>query len=431
MYAYESLLHRPILEKISDFERNGRPLHSIFAQQFGRTTVERICDTADRIRILARMEKPFSHVQRDTDSGNRPGTFLSGLLSNKRAMLFFTQASTRTFLSFQAACQLLGITCNEIRDPSLSSEVKGEHIMDSIRMFSTYFDTIIMRSKQPDLAERSAYLMNELESVRGANVPIINAGSGADEHPTQALLDIYTLRRIFRFQDSGSGADESQFLRLKEKCLQEKGFELTKGIEEKTIAFVGDIGRGRTVRSLSQLLSLYRGVKLHFVAPEHEVLQLQPDLRRFLQNQGIHVQEHSDVHEVLDIADAIYMTRIQREHDTADVSDFLANIPIDDFKRRFCMDMDKVRKMQEHAAILHPFPRYGWDAKHERIPAEVEIPFEVDKDPRARYFDQASNGMWVRSALISYHFNADSIIHDEFERLCPPEFQTYNRAVTG
>ena len=121
------------------------------------------------------------------------------LLHHKRAMLYFTQPSTRTFLSFMAACQILGITCNEVRDPTTSSETKGETRFDSIRMFSSYFDLIIMRSKLARLAETCAYLMNDLESSGNRSVPIVNAGSGADEHPTQALLDIYTLQRTFQF----------------------------------------------------------------------------------------------------------------------------------------------------------------------------------------------------------------------------------------
>ncbi|MBI2195004.1 MAG: aspartate carbamoyltransferase [Planctomycetes bacterium] len=434
MYAYEAKIRRPILQKTADFERNGRLVHVIFAQQFDRGLVDRVSDTADRVRTLGRIERPRSQSNRDADGdrrSQRPGSFLSGLLSHKRAMLYFTQASTRTFLSFQAACQILGITCNEIRDPSLSSEVKGEHPMDSIRMFSTYFDLIIMRSREPELAERSAYLMNELAAHSERTVPILNAGSGADEHPTQALLDLYTLRRIFEFPDARGGSDETRFLRLREKYLRQSKVDLRRGIDGKSIAFVGDVGRGRTVRSLAQLLTLYRGITMHFVAPEHPVLQLQPDLRHFLQSHGIQINEHSDVNEVLGDVDALYMTRIQREHDTPDLARFLASIPLDEFRRRYCLDLDKLDRMREYAAVLHPFPRYGWDKKADRVPSEIEIPFEIDTDPRAKYFEQAENGMWLRAALIAYLFNADELVREEYDRLCPPELQTYNRAVLG
>lgn len=431
MYAYENKIRRPILQKTADLERNGRLSHIIFAQQFNRNLLDRICDTTDRIRTLARIERPRAQSQgtfNDVES-HQPRSFLSGLLSNKRAMLYFSQASTRTFLSFQAACQLLGITCNEIRDPSLSSEVKGEHMMDSIRMFSTYFDILIMRTKVPELAERSAYLMNEMESVREKLVPIINGGSGADEHPTQALLDVYTLGRIFRFADERGNSDDTRFFRLRDKYQRKDGFELQRGIDGKSIAFVGDIGRGRTVRSLAQLLGLFRNIKMHFVAPEHSVLQLQPDLRHFFQERRIEIYEHSDLNEVIDKVDAVYMTRIQREHDSGDVADFLSNIDISDFRHRFCLDEEKVERMRDYAAILHPFPRYGWDRKRGRVPEEIEIPFEIDTNHRAKYFQQAENGMWARAALIAYLFDADSFIQEEYDRLYPPELQTYNRAV--
>jgi aspartate carbamoyltransferase catalytic subunit len=271
--------------------------------------------------------------------------------------------------------------------------------------------------------------MNELMSQRQRQVPIINAGSGADEHPTQALLDIYTLRRIFNFSDSrGDSADDTRFIRLRDKY-RKTSVDLEKGLDGKSIAFVGDIGRGRTVRSLAQLLSLYDGIKLHFVAPNHQVLQLQSDLRRFLEQEDIKVFEHDDINEVIEEVDAVYMTRIQREHDTGDVAQFLKDIPIEQFRNRYCLDLEKVSRMRDYAAILHPFPRYGWTG--DSVPPEIEIPFEIDTNPRSLYFEQAENGMWTRAALISFLFNADVAIQEEYERLYPHTLQTYNRAVLG
>ena len=190
--------------------------------------------------------------------------FLINLLHHKRAMLYFTQPSTRTFLSFMAACQILGMTCNEVRDPSTSSETKGETRFDSIRMFSSYFDVIIMRSPIARLAESCAYLMNDLETSGSRSVPIVNAGSGADEHPTQALLDIYTLQRSFQFASPKDSPSANRFEELRER----KGYAgLTKGLSQKTYGFCGDIGRGRTVRSLAMLLAMYENVRLVFIAP--------------------------------------------------------------------------------------------------------------------------------------------------------------------
>ena len=149
----------------------------------------------------------------------------------------FVGVETRTFLSFQSACHILGVQPSEIRDSSTSSERKGESVEDSLRTFSSYVDLIIMRSPRVGLAERMAAVLDQ--SPRP--VPVINAGSGPDEHPTQALLDVYTLQRSFR---SASG------------------------IDGKTVCMVGDLKRGRTVRSLARLLTRYRDVRLLFASPE-------------------------------------------------------------------------------------------------------------------------------------------------------------------
>src|SRR5687768_14173520 len=131
LLLYESRLQRPVRMKAPEFERNGRIRHVIFSGQFSMQLLEELGGIADMIRILSK-----SRAGQD---------FLINLLPHRRAMLYFTQPSTRTFLSFMAACQIVGITCNEVRDPSTSSETKGETRFDSIRMFSSYFDTIIMR----------------------------------------------------------------------------------------------------------------------------------------------------------------------------------------------------------------------------------------------------------------------------------------------
>ncbi len=239
LVLYESRLQRPVRMKTPEFERNGRIRHVIFSGQFSAPFLDELGGIADMIRILSK-----SRAGQD---------FLINLLPHRRAMLYFTQPSTRTFLSFSAACQILGMTCNEVRDPSTSSETKGETRFDSIRMFSSYFDVIIMRSPIARLAESCAYLMNDLESSGNRTVPILNAGSGADEHPTQALLDVYTLQRSFQFDSPKDSPTANRFDDLRER----KGYAgLTKGLADKTYGFCGDIGRGRTVRSLAMLLAL-------------------------------------------------------------------------------------------------------------------------------------------------------------------------------
>ena len=226
---YESLTKRDVGAKNHDMHRNGRLKHLIFGSQLNTKLLAKLFRSADVIRQLSR-----------DPEGNRR---LRGLLAHRRAMLYFTQPSTRTFLSFMAACQILGITCNEVRDPKTSSEVKRESKLDSIRMFSSYFDVIIMRSQISDYAECCAYLMNDLERNQHRSVPIINAGAGSDEHPTQALLDAYTITRTFDFDENSLKHDS----RLNE--LRAKYPNLTSGMDNKTYAFCGDIGRGRTVRS--------------------------------------------------------------------------------------------------------------------------------------------------------------------------------------
>ena len=374
--AYESRLARPTIAKIPEFEHNGRLKHVLFAQQFSREDLDRLADTATQIRAISR-----------TKTGCE---FLKDLLSHKRAMLYFTQASTRTFLSFEAACQILGLTTSDIRDPSVSSEYKGESPLDSIRMFSSYFDVIVMRSSAANFAECSAYLMNDLAQFNQRNVPIINAGSGADEHPTQALLDIYTLQRSFALE---STKDSSQWTRFND--LRRKYPGLTKGLDDKVCGFCGDIGRGRTVRSLSILLTLYNNVTLYFIAPDHPKLKLSPEMHARLSDAGVTVREASSIADVIDKLDVLYMTRIQHEHDTEEDARFFAK---PENTASFKLRAEDVARMKEYAVIMHPFPRND------------EIPTEIDTDPRAMYFRQARNGMWIRAAVLASVFNVDSKI---------------------
>src|SRR5262245_59108388 len=388
---YRSRIERPPQLKVAEFDREGRLRHVIFSGQFPVDLLEDLAATADKIRLLSRAR-----------SGQ---DFLLKLLHHKRAMLYFTQPSTRTFLSFMAACQILGMTCNEVRDPTTSSETKGETRFDSIRMFSSYFDLVIMRSPIARLAEACAYLMNDLERTDNRSVPIINAGSGADEHPTQVLLDVYTLQRTFQFANP---VDSPVVSRL--DVLRREFPRLKTGLAGKVYGFCGDIGRGRTVRSLAALLAQYADVTLVFVSPDHPTLRLGKDLRRRLDQRGVRMIELESLDEPFDGKpaigqfDALYMSRIQKEHNLeADESAF-AKI---DFSR-YKLTQALVARMKPYAPILHPFPRdqhFG------------EIPPEIDDDPRAMYFRQARNGMWIRAALLAHLFNVDHQVaryyHDE------------------
>ncbi len=398
-YDYEARLNRPVKVKIPDFQTGERLNHIIFADQLTRPTLERLTRTADQIRVLAK-----------STEGSR---YLNDLLRHKRAMLYFTQPSTRTFLSFMAACQILGIACSEVRDPATSSESKGETPFDSMRMFSSYFDIVIMRSRIPQFAECCAYMMNDLRQTSRRSIPVVNGGAGADEHPTQALLDIYTIQRVLSFYHPRDSSHWTYFDELRE---QYSG--LRKGIDGKIFGFSGDIRRGRTIRSLAQLLSQFEGVKLYFISPKHPKLALPQDFRVRLLNRGVEVREfHSfddkiDGVPVIEAVDCLYMTRIQREHNRPEDEEEFREIDFGKYR----LNPKLVARMKSYAPILHPFPR---DAEF------GEIPTSIDEDPRAHYFRQARNGMWIRAALLAYLFDVDATIMDYYSNYTK-EVRDYN-----
>ncbi|MDG1873354.1 MAG: hypothetical protein P8J27_05560 [Mariniblastus sp.] len=389
---FSTLLQRPVEEKNREFQRQGRLKHMISASQLSIPLLEKLCHSANVIRKMSREPKGNERLRK--------------LLAHKRAMLYFTQPSTRTFLSFMAACQILGLTCNEVRDPKTSSEVKRESRMDSIRMFSSYFDVIIMRSQIADFAECCAYLMNDLEKQERRSVPIINAGVGSDEHPTQALLDMYTIIRTFDFDESS----ESRPSRLAD--LRRSYPNLASGPAHKTYAFVGDIGRGRTVRSLATVLAQYDGVKMFFISPDHEVLQLDDSLRQSLKKSGVVVEEFNSLEtdyqgqSLLSQIDCLYMTRIQREHNSEQAEKEIAAIDLEPYR----LTSDRVAQLKSYTPILHPFPRDS---------VIGEIPTEIDSDPRAMYFRQARNGMWARAALLVHLFDAADSLHLAYSEVMP------------
>jgi len=324
-----------------------RPFHTLVAQQFNRDMLDKLGRLATRIRRIAKSKTGMQ--------------FLAGLLDHKRAMLYFSQPSSRTFLSFYAACQILGIKPGEVRDPATSSEVKGESIEDTIRTFSSYFDMIIMRTPASGFAEDMAWMLSNTDRP----IPILNAGSGKDQHPTQALLDIYTLQR---------------------------SFEKIGGIDGKTVVFVGDLKRGRTVRSLACLLLTYANVRQIFVAPEH--LQIENDIVAQLQAAGSNYELRRDFAATIAEADAIYMTRIQDEWDQDSDRELASSYNSSDYH----FTEAHLNQLKQQAVILHPLPR------------RQEVAAAVDNDPRAVYWRQVRNGMWIRAALIATTFGRDQEI---------------------
>jgi len=318
--------------------------HVIDPQAFQRPLLDELCDLATQVRAVAK------HTE--------GAQFLQNLLPTSRAMLYFTQPSTRTFLSFDNACHILGMSTSEIRNPATSSEVKGESFEDGIRTFSSYVDVIIMRTQEPGRAAQAAQLMDTIARP----VPVINAGSGSDQHPTQALLDIYTLGRSF--SDQG-------------------------GIDGKIIGLMGDLKRGRTVRSLCYLMKNYSNVSLVFIAPKK--FAMQSDVVNHLKKHNIPFKETEKLDEVISDLDALYVTRMQSEWDETNESQSV------DFTK-FSVGPKELDLLKEKGIIMHPLPR------------GPEIDPAVDIDPRAMYWRQERNGMWMRVAVLLKIFQIEGQI---------------------
>lgn len=257
------------------------------------------------------------------------------------ATLFY-EPSTRTRLSFEAAAQLLGMGVLSTENAGeFSSAVKGETIEDTVKVVSSYADVVVMRHRENGAAERAA---------KASKVPVMNAGDGTGEHPTQSLLDLYTI-------------------------LEEKG-----RLDNLHVVIGGDLKHGRTVRSLSRMLTLYPGNSISFVSvPE---LQADESLQTELKESGMPFAMTDDMHDALKTADVVYWTRLQKER--------LANPGIES---HFVIDDTATSVMPKDAIIMHPLPRVN------------EIAVSVDSDSRARYFQQAQNGLYVRAALLDMVFD--------------------------
>lgn len=342
--SWEEFSATPLKKKTSYFSKNGRLFDCLFSQQFDRKLLDHMFSVATKIRTIAKQKEGLDWLQ--------------SLLSEKRTMLYFIQPSTRTFLSFQSACYILGMNVSEIRSTSTSSEAKGESLEDTVRTFSSYVDMIIMRHFEEGFAEKTSWHLNRTNRP----IPIINGGSGKDQHPTQALLDLYTLN--WAFADKG-------------------------GIDNKTIAMVGDLKRGRTVRSLTYLLKNYKNIKFVYISPDY--LKIGDDIKKFLTKHNIKFIESDDMMKSIKNVDAIYMTRIQDEYD-------INNESKDIDYSKFHLKWEHLKMIKKHTIILHPLPR------------RQEIDPAIDDDPRAMYWRQERNGMWIRAALIAHIFGVDKKI---------------------
>lgn len=301
--------------------------HAISTTQFlDKGLLDRLCKRAAELAAmpLAEYPKPLEHLT--------------------IASIFF-EPSTRTRLSFETAIQNLGAHLITVENAGESSSgKKGESLEDTIRVINCYADGIIMRHPEIGSAARAAAV---------SQVPIINAGDGAGDHPTQGLLDTYT---IYKAKKSPNG--------LK-------------------IAFVGDLLFGRTVHSLAQLLSLYK-VEFVFISPGS--LRMPKEYLADLTRKGIKYTELDSWDKVIGDVDVLYMTRVQKERFKL-VEDYMA------VKDSFILNLPIVKKMKKDAIIMHPLPRVN------------EIEPAVDADPRAMYFQEVRNGLYMRMALLEHMFD--------------------------
>ncbi|MCB9679618.1 MAG: aspartate carbamoyltransferase [Alphaproteobacteria bacterium] len=352
----EDFLALPDTEKVAYIGDRG----ILYAQQFRRADLDRYNEVADAARKLARRPQGSA--------------FMSGLLKHRMALNFFVQPSSRTFMSFNAAEALLGLNRMSVRDPAISSMSKGETLVDSVRTFISYVDLIVMRHADDDAAATAFWTASRahrritLPGGEKVPVPIVSGGSGTTQHPTQALLDVYTLERSLR---------------------------PVGGIDGKTLLLVGDLARGRTTRSLAFLMPEYRDVKLVFAAPEK--FRMGQDVRDFLDARGVPWSEVESLDAGIERADAIYMTRIQDEHDAGKQKGVHEKA-----EDRFRFTLDHLDAMKPHAALLHPLPK-----RDEIDPAVDDV-----EDRRVAYWRQERNGMWMRVAILAHLFRVDGLLLD-------------------
>ena len=287
----------------------------------------------------ARLNFVFARAREMREMVQRAGA--ADLLKGYVLACLFYEPSTRTSASFIAAMERLGGSVIPItQGVQFSSVSKGETLVDTIRTLEQYADVIVLRHPEIGSARMAA---------EAAGVPVINAGDGPGEHPTQALLDLFTIK-------------------------EEMG-----RIDGLKVAMVGDLRFGRTVHSLTKLL-LHFDVSLRFVSPE--ILRMPLKIMNEVRDKGLDARETHDVADVIENADVLYVTRVQKER-FSDLDQY------NEVKDQYIITPDLMRQAKEKMVVMHPLPRVG------------EISPEVDADPRAAYFRQVQNGMYIRMALLA------------------------------
>ncbi|XP_061785890.2 multifunctional protein CAD isoform X2 [Nerophis lumbriciformis] len=295
--------------------------HILSVRQFSKEQMSHLFNIAHTLRMMVQKERSLD------------------ILKGKVMASMFYEVSTRTSSSFAAAMQRLGGSVVHFSE-STSSSKKGESLTDSVQTMSCYADVLVVRHPMPGAVESAS---------RHCRKPVINAGDGVGEHPTQALLDVFTIR-----EELGT-------------------------VNGMTITMVGDLKHGRTVHSLAKLLTQYR-ITLRYVAPRN--LHMPADIINYVASKGIKQEEFESIEEALPDTDVIYMTRIQKERFSSE----------EEYKAcfgQFILTPHIMTGAKKKMVVMHPLPRVN------------EISAEVDTDPRAAYFRQAENGMYIRMALLA------------------------------
>ncbi|MFH1500465.1 MAG: aspartate carbamoyltransferase [archaeon] len=298
-----------------------RLFHVVESQQFDKETIQTLFSIADS--FLSKKPSP--------------------ILAGKIMCSLFYEPSTRTRFSFESAMKLLGGQVISTEAAGMfSSVVKGESLNDTIRVIDDYCDVIVLRHKEEDASEIASKI---------SKVPVINAGSGTGQHPTQSLLDLYTIKK-----------------------------ELGR-VDNLKVAVVGDLAYGRTVRSLAYMLGKFENNEIFFISPEN--LRMKEDLKEYLKRNDTKFHELSSFEHILPEIDVIYMTRIQKER--MSVEDY------EQAKGKLIVTQKELDKMKSSARLMHPLPKIN----------EVQLSIETEENnPKVAYFRQAQNGLLIRMALL-------------------------------
>ena len=313
------------------------PFHIFFPKQFTKTFISTIFTKASFMK--------------------ESSTSFSSDLQGKIMINYFCEASTRTSCSFQAAIQKLGGSCIHINE-STSSSKKGETIQDTIKTLSLYGDILVIRSSKKNFFD---YITNDIK------IPIINAGDGNGHHPTQALLDLYTIYEIYSKNELSIFSNKFNMI-----------------LQSKKIALIGDLKNSRTIHSLLYLLThFFNNLQIYLISPPHLNLPIDIKSEMFKNHKIIEFFPLDSISfkQIIKDMDILYLTRLQSERLNQE------DLKITNFEI-FRINNSLLEKLNKNSIILHPFPR------------NIELSNDCDKNHRARYFEQMKNGLYIRMALL-------------------------------